>query len=160
MENLIKNNKDKFMAELPAGNRERFAMKVQKRSDRKNKVRQLYYAFASAAAIMLLFVILENTNMLTPAVYEENSKVVEIRRAYEQQLDEAVIMLEGVMKNVDDSTRNELNKVIENLTSTAEVFAEIAPLPEEKQLAITSQMYDNQLETLQIIYRKISKGEQ
>lgn len=160
MENLIKDNKDKFMAELPAGNRERFAMKVQKRSDGKNKVRRLYYAFASAAAIMLLFVILDNTNMLTPVVYEENSKVVEIRRAYEQQLDEAVIMLEGVMKNVDDSTRNEINKVIENLTSTAEVFAEIAPLPEEKQLAITSQMYDNQLETLQIIYRKISKGEQ
>lgn len=160
MENLIKDNKDKFMVELPAGNRERFAMKVQKRSDRKNKVRRLYYAFASAAAIMLLFVILDDTNMLTPVVYEENSKVVEIRRAYEQQLDEAVIMLEGVMKNVDDSTRNEINKVIENLTSTAEVFAEIAPLPEEKQLAITSQMYDNQLETLQIIYRKISKGEQ
>ena len=160
MENLIKDNKDKFMAELPAGNRERSAMKVQKRSDRKNKVRRLYYAFASAAAIMLLFVILDNTNMLTPVVYEENSKVVEIRRVYEQQLDEAVIMLEGVMKNVDDSTRNEISKVIENLTSTAEVFAEIAPLPEEKQLAITSQMYDNQLETLQIIYRKISKGEQ
>ena len=93
MENLIKNNKDKFMAELPSGHQERFAMKVQKRSDRKNKVRQLYYAFASAAAIMLLFVILENTNMLTPAVYEENSKVAEIRRVYEQQLDEAVIML-------------------------------------------------------------------
>ena len=53
-----------------------------------------------------------------------------------------------------------INKAIENLTSTTEVFAEIAPLPEEKQLAITSQMYDNQLETLQIIYRKISKGEQ
>ena len=31
MENLIKNNKDKFMAELPSGHQERFAMKLEGR---------------------------------------------------------------------------------------------------------------------------------
>ena len=82
-----------------------------------------------------------------------------MRNVYEQQVDEAVMLLENVLQNVDDSTKMEINKVIENLTFTSEIFAEIAPLPEEKQLAITSQMYDSQLESLNMIYRKIKKEE-
>ena len=58
-----------------------------------------------------------------------------------------------------DSTRNEINKVIDNLTSTTEMLADIAPLPEDKQLAIASQVYKNQMETLNIIYRKINQKE-
>ena len=64
------------------------------------------------------------------------------------------------MVNVDDSTKMEISKAIENLTTTSEIFAEIAPLPEEKQLAITSQIYDSQLESLNIIYRKIKSKEE
>ena len=98
--------------------------------------------------------------MITPNLYQENDKVVEMRNLYEQQVDEAVVMLENVLDNVDDSTKMEINKVIESLASTADVFAEIAPLPEEKQLAITSQIYDRQLESLNIIYRKIKSKEE
>lgn len=78
---------------------------------------------------------------------------------YETQLNETIVMLENVLMNVDDSTRNEINKVIDNLTSTTEMFADIAPLPEDKQLAIASQVYKNQMETLNIIYRKINQKE-
>lgn len=163
MENLIKNNKDKFMAELPSGHQERFAMKLEGRKveEAKGLSRRLWLGIPSAAAAILLILILINKqDALQPYIYSENEKVAEMRMIYEAQVDKTIALLENVLENVDDSTRNEINKAIENLTSTTEVFAEIAPLPEEKQLAITSQMYDNQLETLQIIYRKISKGEQ
>ncbi len=163
MENLIKNNKDKFMAELPSGHQERFAMKLEGRKVEESKglSRKLWLGIPSAAAAILLILILINKqDALQPYVYSENEKVAEMRMIYEAQVDKTIALLENVLENVDDSTRNEINKAIENLTLTTEVFAEIAPLPEEKQLAITSQMYDNQLETLQIIYRKISKGEQ
>lgn len=85
--------------------------------------------------------------------------MAEMRMLYETQLNETIVMLENVLMNVDDSTRNEINKVIDNLTSTTEMFADIAPLPEDKQLAIASQVYKNQMETLNIIYRKINQKE-
>ena len=85
--------------------------------------------------------------------------MVEMRMLYDTQLNETIVMLENVLMNVDDSTRNEINKVIDNLTSTTEMFADIAPLPEDKQLAIASQVYKNQMETLNIIYRKINQKE-
>ena len=170
MENLIKNNKDKFMAELPAGHQERFAMKMQGRKVAKSQGHRVtgsqrgkYFWLgipSAAAAILLVLILINKQDALQPYTYSENEKVAEMRMIYEAQVDKTIALLENVLENVDDSTRNEINKAIENLTSTTEVFAEIAPLPEEKQLAITSQMYDNQLETLQIIYRKISKGEQ
>ena len=151
------------MAELPSGHQERFAMKLEGREveEVKGLSRRLWLGIPSAAAAILLILILINKqDALQPYIYSENEKVAEMRMIYEAQVDKTIALLENVLENVDDSTRNEINKAIENLTSTTEVFAEIAPLPEEKQLAITSQMYDNQLETLQIIYRKISKGEQ
>ena len=123
-------------------------------------MRRLWLGVTSAvAAVMLLFLIMNNQEMIKPHLYQENDKVVEMRNLYEQQVDEAVMLLENVLQNVDDSTKMEINKVIENLTFTSEIFAEIAPLPEEKQLAITSQMYDSQLESLNMIYRKIKKEE-
>lgn len=161
MENLIKNNKDKFMAELPSGHQERFTMKMQgHRVAGSQRGKYFWLGISSAAAILLILILINKQDALQPYIYSENEKVAEMRMIYEAQVDKTIALLENVLENVDDSTRNEINKAIENLTSTTEVFAEIAPLPEEKQLAITSQMYDNQLETLQIIYRKISKGEQ
>lgn len=172
MENLIKNNKDKFMAELPSGHQERFAMKLEGRKLAEPQSRRATWSeglsrklwlgipSAAAAAILLILILINKQNAIQPYLYIENEKVAEMRMIYEAQVDKTIALLENVLENVDDSTRNEINKAIENLTSTSEVFAEIAPLPEEKQLAITSKMYRNQIETLQIIYRKISKGEQ
>jgi hypothetical protein len=161
IEDLIRNNKEKFESELPANHQNRFAMKMHSQIRRKNNMRRLWFGVTSAvAAVMLLFLIMNNQEMIKPHLYQENDKVVEMRNIYEQQVDEAVMLLENVLDNVDDSTKMEINKVIENLTSTADVFAEIAPLPEEKQLAITSQIYDSQLESLNIIYRKIKSKEE
>lgn len=161
IENLIRNNKEKFEAALPDGHQNRFAMKMQSQMRRKNNLVRLCIAIPSAvAAVLFIALIIKNNDEIKPQLYKENSQVVEMRKLYEQQVDEAVMMLENVLLNVDDSTKMEINKVIENLTSTTNLFAEIAPLPEEKQLAITSQVYNSQLESLNMIYRKIKKEEE
>ena len=160
IEDLIKNNKEKFEGELSDNHQARFAMKLHSQMRRRNNIRRLCFGIPSAVAALLFIALLfENQDKITPQLYQENSKVAEMRNVYEQQVDEAVMLLENVLQNVDDSTKMEINKVIENLSFTSEIFAEIAPLPEEKQLAITSQMYDSQLESLNMIYRKIKKEE-
>lgn len=169
MENLIKNNKDKFMAELPAGHQERFAMKMQGRKVAKSQGHRVtgsqrgkYFWLgipSAAAAILLVLILINKQDIIQPYIYNynENEKVAEMRMIYETQLNETIALLENVLVNVDDSTRNEINKAIENLSSTTELLTEIAPLPEEKQLAITSHVYNNNLQTLNSIYRKINK---
>ena len=160
IEELIRNNKEKYDCELSDNHRARFAMKLQSQMRRRNSIRRLCFAIPSAvAAVLIIALLFKNQDKITPHLYQESNKVVEMRNLYEQQLDEAVLLLENVLDNVDDSTKMEINKVIENLTFTSEIFADIAPLPEEKQLAITSQMYDSQLESLNMIYRKIKKEE-
>ncbi len=170
MEKLIKNNREKLMSDLPAGHRERFAMKMQTMSQQDNettsqqdmsfgRTRRLWLGIASAAAVLLILILINKQESIQPYIYEESEKMAEMRMIYETQLNETIVMLENVLMNVDDSTRNEINKVIDNLTSTTEMLADIAPLPEDKQLAIASQVYKNQMETLNIIYRKINQKE-
>ena len=170
MEKLIKNNREKLMSDLPAGHRERFAMKMMSQRDNETmrqrvdvttigRTRRLWLGIASAAAVSLILILINKQETIQPYIYEESEKMAEMRMLYETQLNETIVMLENVLMNVNDSTRNEINKVIDNLTSTTEMLADIAPLPEDKQLAIASQVYKNQMETLNIIYRKINQKE-
>lgn len=170
MEKLIKNNREKLMSDLPAGHRERFAMKMMSQRDNETtrqqvnettigRTRRLWLGIASAAAVLLILILINKQETIQPYIYEESEKMAEMRMLYETQLNETIVMLENVLMNVNDSTRNEINKVIDNLTSTTEMLADIAPLPEDKQLAIASQVYKNQMETLNIIYRKINQKE-
>ena len=146
------------MEELPVGHQERFAMKLQKRNETVPRARRIWFGISSAAvAIVLVLLILKVQDNMQPYLYNENDKVAEMRMLYERQLNETIVLLENILDNVDDSTRKEINMLIESMNHTTEVFAEIAPLPEEKQLAITSQIYNNRLQTLNSIYRKINK---
>lgn len=162
MEKLIKNNREKFITPLPEGHHSRFATKLQAHINRKNKIKRICLSIPAAiAAIFLMVLMIENLDKIQPQIDfypTDNKKVVEMRKYYEKQLDEAVLLLENVSNFVDDSTRKEIYKVIDNLSETSKVFAEIAPLPEEKQLAITSKLYDTQIETLNTIFKKINKN--
>lgn len=162
IEDIIKNNKEKFVANMSDGHQARFAMKLQAQVNRKNKIRRMAYSVVSAvAAVFLVVLLIRNVDNIQQSIYNaDNQKVVELRKLYDKQIEETVMLLESVMSNLDDSTRYEINKVIDNLNNVSEVFADIAPLPEEKQLAITSKIYDNQLETLNILYKKINKKEE
>lgn len=162
IEDIIKNNKEKFTANMSDGHQARFAMKLQAQVNRKNKIRRIAYSMVSAvAAVFLVVLLIRNVDNIQQSIYNaDNQKVVELRKLYDKQIEETVMLLESVMSNLDDSTRYEINKVIDNLNNVSEVFADIAPLPEEKQLAITSKIYDNQLETLNILYKKINKKEE
>lgn len=162
IEDIIKNNKEEFVANMSDGHQARFAMKLQAQVNRKNKIRRMAYSVVSAvAAVFLVVLLIRNVDNIQHSIYNtDNQKVVELRKLYDKQIEETVMLLESVMSNLDDSTRYEINKVIDNLNNVSEVFADIAPLPEEKQLAITSKIYDNQLETLNILYKKINKKEE
>lgn len=162
IEDIIKNNKEEFVANMSDGHQARFAMKLQAQVNRKNKIRRIAYSMVSAvAAVFLVVLLIRNVDNIQYSIYNtDNQKVVELRKLYDKQIEETVMLLESVMSNLDDSTRYEINKVIDNLNNVSEVFADIAPLPEEKQLAITSKIYDNQLETLNILYKKINKKEE
>ena len=80
-----------------------------------------------------------------------------MRQFYDEKMDEAIMNLEVVMQNVDDSTRMQITSVIDGLTNMGDVFAEMAPLPEEKQMAIAEQIYDNNLRTLELLTDKLNK---
>ena len=115
----------------------------------------------AAAAAVALFVIIHGIkievveNGQSPQIAD--NKLVEMRQMYDERVDEAIFNLEEVMKNVDDSTRMQINAVIDGLLNMGDVFAELAPLPEEKQMAIAEQIYDNKLRTIELITDKINK---
>lgn len=160
IEDIIKNKKKNFDTNsLPAGHQQRFAQKLQAQINHKTRIRELRIILSLSIAVMLLVIlIIPNIVDFTKKKGQtQNDKVVEMRQIYNQRVDDAIIRLEKVLEKVDDSTRTEIVKVIEDLTNTSDVFTEIAPLPEEKQMAITSQIYDNQLEILNIIYKNINK---
>jgi glutamate mutase epsilon subunit len=117
----------------------------------------------AAAAVTIIMVI---TGMITdgqkaatqiPQTATADNKLVEMRQMYDARMDQAIIDLENVMQNVDDSTRMQINAVIDGLLNTGDVFAELAPLPEEKQMAIAEQIYDNKLRTLELLTDKLNK---
>ena len=160
IEDNIKEKKEVFdTAKMPNGHQERFAAKLQEKMDRKNRVRRLWISIPSAVAAVALVILMIPSVMNFNETTEEpaNKQLVEMRRIYDERVNEAISHLENVLVNVDDSTRMEINNVISDLTNTSAIFAEMAPLPEEKQMAIASQIYDNQLETIQLITEKINK---
>lgn len=86
-----------------------------------------------------------------------DNKLVEMRKVYEARVDEAIYNLEKVMKNADEDTRTQINTVIRELLDMGDVFAEIAPLHEERQMAITEHIYDNKLRTIELITEQINR---
>lgn len=80
-----------------------------------------------------------------------------MRQFYDEKMDEAIMNLEVVMQNVDDSTRMQINAVIRDLMNMGDVFAEMAPLPEDRQMALTEKIYDNKLRTIELITEQINK---
>ena len=131
------------------------------RNDR--KMRFMTWTSVAAAAITIIMVV---TGMLTdsqkaatqiPQNITADNKLLEMRQMYDARMDEAIIDLENVMRNVDDSTRMQINAVIDGLLNMGDVFADMAPLPEERQMAIAEQIYDNNLRTLELLTDKLNK---
>lgn len=164
IEEKIRNNRESFDdMKMPEGSRERFAALVG--TDRvrpMDRVRPLWLTFTTiaAAAVAVLIVIFGINKFDTKAPelpQVADNKVVEMRQFYDEKVEEAIINLEGVMENVDDSTKMQINAVIRDLMNMGDVFAEMAPLPEDRQMAITEQIYDNKLRTIELITEQINK---
>ena len=125
--------------------------------------RRLWLTWTSiaAAAAVALFVIINGIKIevveQAPSQQVADNKLVEMRQMYDEKVEEAIINLEEVMENVDDSTKMQINAVIRDLMNMGDVFAEMAPLPEERQMAIAEQMYDNKLRTIELITDRLNK---
>ena len=168
IEEKIRNNKEAFDdVKMPAGSRERFEAMVREdilrripSDDHIRKMRFMTWTAVAAAAVTVLMVIsgiFLDGRISTKSPQVADSKLVMMRQFYDEKMDEAILNLEVLMQNVDDSTRMQINTVIDGLTNMGDVFAEMAPLPEEKQMAIAEQIYDNRLKTIELITEKINK---
>lgn len=176
IEEKIRNNREAFDdVRMPEGSRERFLKKLSEKEDfstslryarnddKVHKLRFMTWTSVAAAAVTIIMVI---TGMITdgqkaatqiPQTATADNKLIEMRQMYDARMDQAIFDLENVMQNVDDSTRMQINSVIDGLLNMGDVFAEIAPLPEEKQMAIAEQIYDNKLRTLELLTDKLNK---
>lgn len=169
IEQKIINEKPSFDdVKMPAGSRERFEARLRKDASRYvrrddiaiQKMRIMTWTSVAAAAITVFMVIsgiFLDGRISTKSPQVADNKLVTMRQFYDEKMDEAIMNLEVVMQNVDDSTRMQINAVIDGLTNMGDIFAEMAPLPEEKQMAIAEQMYDSRLKTIQLITEKINK---
>ena len=167
IEDKIRNNREAFDdVRMPEGSRERFEARLRRdvprpsAADNARKMRFMTWTSVAAAAVTIIMVI---TGMVLDKKMPENApqmadnKLVEMRQMYDARMDEAIIDLEKVMQNVDDSTKMQINAVIDGLLDMGDVFAELAPLPEEKQMAIAEQIYDKNLRTLELLTDKLNK---
>ena len=167
IEEKIRNNREAFDdVRMPEGSRDRFEARLCRDAarhvptDNARKMRFMTWTSVAAAAVTIIMVI---TGMVLDKKMPENApqmadnKLVEMRQMYDARMDEAIIDLEKVMQNVDDSTKMQINAVIDGLLDMGDVFAELAPLPEEKQMAIAEQIYDKNLRTLELLTDKLNK---
>ena len=186
IEEKIRNNREAFDdVRMPEGSRERFEaalnssfrakrseveksqtiegdFSVPLRSSRNDGKKRLWLTWTSIAAaavtvLVVIFGINRYGKMWKESPQVADNKLVEMRQFYDDKVEEAIINLEDVMDNVDDSTKMQINAVIRDLMNMGDVFAEMAPMPEDRQMAIAEQMYDNKLRTLDLITEKINK---
>ena len=161
IEEKIRNNREVFDdVRMPEGSRERFEASLVP-TDKVRKLRFMTWTSVAAAAITILMVITgvfsDYGKISTKTPQVADNKIVTMRRFYDERMEVAITDLENVMQNVDDSTRMQINAVIDGLLNMGDVFAELAPLPEEKQMAIAEQIYDNRLRTLELLTDKLNK---
>ena len=172
IEQKIRNNTASFDdVRMPEGSRERFEARlnssyrpkrsgVEKSPANIRKMRFMTWTSVAAAAVTIIMVVtgmVIDKKMPTDVPQMADNKLVEMRQMYDARMDEAIIDLEKVMQNVDDSTKMQINAVIDGLLDMGDVFAELAPLPEEKQMAIAEQIYDKNLRTLELLTDKLNK---
>ncbi|MCQ2319537.1 MAG: hypothetical protein MJZ90_11575 [Bacteroidales bacterium] len=171
IEDFIRDNKSEFAGRsLPEGHRERFLLKLEAAGDkdvaeaaRRNKRRSLLTIWNSvAAAAIVTFAVVtfgwnKGMDLTTKLPQTPDNQLIELRTAYEQKVEDAIVCLEKVMENIDDSTRIQITEVIHNLENTGDIFAEIAPLPQDRQMAIVEHVFDNKLKAIDLITKQINR---
>jgi len=175
IEEKIRNNAASFDdMKMPEGSRERFLERltlepsmrpaeptVRQTEGKLRSLRPSWIAIAAAAAVALILVVsglkFDLGDAATQVPQTADNELIKMRQIYDEKVESAIINLENLMENVDDSTRVQINSVIRELTDMNDVFAEMAPMPEERQMAIVEQIYDNNLRTLELITDKFNK---
>lgn len=162
IEDLIRDNKTEFAGRsLPEGHRERFLLKLEAAHKSKRRSLLIIWNSVAAAAIVIFAVVIFEWNKGMDQTTKQpqilDNQLVEMRTVYEQKVEDAIVRLEKVMENVDDSTRVQIMEVIHNLENTGDIFAEIAPLPQDRQMAIVEHVFDNKLKAIDLITKQIDR---
>jgi len=187
IEEKIRNKREAFDdMKMPEGSRERFEARLRSSlqaksgkqrittptdsnnsdlsSTSRSNMRRMHFltwTTVAAAAAIAVFVMITGMRFevveSVPKPQTADNKLVEMRQFYDDKVEEAITNLEEVMTNVDDSTKMQINAVIHDLINMGDEFADMAPLPEERQMAITEQIYDNKLRTIDLITKQINK---
>ncbi len=162
IEEFVKKNKNEFAGRsLPEGHRERFLLRLEAAHKSKRHSLLTIWNSVAVAAIVTFAVIIfrwnKGTDLTTELPQTPDNQLVEMRTIYEQKVEDAIIRLEKVMENVDDSTRVQITEVIHNLEDTGDIFAEIAPLPQDRQMAIVEHVFDNKLKAIDLITKQINR---
>ena len=171
IEQKIRNNREAFDdVKMPEGSRERFEKRLTQKAQqvpraegaRNDRRLWLTWTTIAAAAAVAVFVIVTGLKFDAGTITDQvpqtaDNRLVEMRKVYNDRVDEAIYNLEEVMKNVDDSTKMQINAVIHDLLDMGDVFAEMAPMPEERQMALAEQIYDKNLRTLELLTDKLNK---
>lgn len=154
---VIRENKGKFNKEtMLEGHEQRFEQKLRAKTTK--HINNKLIALAVAAAITMLAVLIPALVQREQHIHFENDDALTaLRKEYDVKINEAIENLETVLYNVDDSTQNEIMRAIDNILEASDIMTEIAPLSEEKQLAITKQIYDNNLKSINSIHHRIVK---
>lgn len=162
IEDKIRNNRDSLdFFDLPEGHEKRFTEKLKFNDDKHNvNIFKIFLiTVSSAAAILIMFFLVNNLILnkekMEETVDEDYLALQTMRSVYDEKLESAIFRLEEILENVDDSTRNEISLVIDELLSTSDELAAIAPMPFEKQMAITSHVYDSKLRVVNLISDKL-----
>lgn len=162
IEEFVKKNKKEFARRsLPEGHRERFLLRLE--AAHKSKRRSLLTIWNSVAAAAIVtfavvtFGLKKSTDLTTKLPQTSDNQLVEMRAVYEHKVEDAIVCLEKVMENIDDSTRIQITEVIHNLEDTGDIFAEIAPLPQDRQMAIVEHVFDNKLKAIDLITKQINR---
>ena len=162
IEDLIRDNKTEFAGRsLPEGHRERFLLKLEAAHKSKRRSLLIIWNSVAVAAIVTFAVVIFEWNKGMDQTTKQpqilDNQLVEMRTVYEQKVEDAIVRLEKVMENVDDSTRVQITEVIHNLEDTGDIFAEIAPLPQDRQMAIVEHVFDNKLKAIDLITKQINR---
>lgn len=162
IEEFVKKNKNEFAEKsLPEGHRKRFLLRLEAAHKSKRRSLLTIWNSVAVAAIVTFAVVIfgwnKGMNQTTKQPQIPDNQLVEMRTIYEQKVEDAIIRLEKVMENVDDSTRVQITEVIHNLEDTGDIFAEIAPLPQDRQMAIVEHVFDNKLKAIDLITKQINR---
>ncbi len=153
LEEYINKNRPEFDTEEPeSGHFERFEQRLHA-STLKKKYRIHWYAWAAAAAIILIlgttFLLSDRQNH--PAECRLSGEMLEVKNYYDSQVDQEIASIESLLRDEDPAVKKEVMNDIRNMKTDLNVFPDelCRGMNNEKDIAAMVERYKIKIKTLQ-----------